>query len=154
MQLGIAAEAQHMCFQGVRCLDTVLFACAAGVGLEIVRLVLRNISLASAAPKSAGVPAGLPRLLPLGLLAAFPSKLILTDVQLVVKQQDFQDYLQMFSQQLQTIRTPGNTGPLMHTVRPPVIDASLFHLFSTFDSSCYSVFDGACAMWHARHPLR
>lgn len=85
--------------------------CPAGFSLSIRRLKLLNVVLAR--PTQEAVP----KLLPLGLFAAAPSKLSMMDVRLVVPTPVFDEFLTFFSRFLRPVREKQDGGVGMHTVR-------------------------------------
>lgn len=83
------------------------FTLYAGYGLTIKRLVISS----TLAPASGAI-----KLLPLGLVSEAPHNLTLMDVGFVISQQEFDDYLKLFSKQLRSNSTDLGTGPSMLTV--------------------------------------
>lgn len=78
---------------------------------------MRNTTLSPAATAAVGGNVSVPRLLPLGLLPDAPASLTLIDVRMVVRQQDFDDYLALFRRELSTPAQRKSAGALIHTVR-------------------------------------
>jgi hypothetical protein len=86
----------------------------AASSLTLERVLVRNVTLSPAAAD--GASAAVPRLLPLGLLTEAPARLTLIDVRMVVRQQDFDDYLALFRRELSTPAQQKSAGALIHTV--------------------------------------
>lgn len=85
--------------------------------LTLERVLVRNTTLSPAATAAVGGNVSVPRLLPLGLLPDAPASLTLIDVRMVVRQQDFDDYLALFRRELSTPAQRKSAGALIHTVR-------------------------------------
>lgn len=88
--------------------DGLLCGMYAGYSLTIKRLVISS----TLTPASGAI-----KLLPLGLVSEAPRNLTLMDVRFIISQQEFDDYLQLFSKQLRS--TDVGTGPSMLTVSGP-----------------------------------